>query len=65
MNIPKTVSVTNKQVTTTQSDSLRTNLTDNMQLTQMLSLQIFPNLLKLIMHTINTRNDTQTEIHIQ
>ena len=32
MKEPKSVSVTNTQVTTTQSDSLNTNLTDNMNL---------------------------------
>ena len=40
MNVPKTVSVTNTQVTTTQFDSLNTNLTDNMNLSDCFTANI-------------------------
>ena len=58
MNEPRSVSVTTTQVTTTQTDSLNTNLPDNMNLSDSFTANMsYP--FQVATRTINTRNDTQ------
>ena len=62
MKEPESVSVTNTQATTTQADSLNTNLTDNMNLLGSSPVNMsYP---FQTTRTINTRNDTQDDLSI-
>ena len=63
MNLRKTVSITNTKVTTTQSDSLRTNITDNIYYPDSLTANISQPV-EVTTRTSSTWNDTQTHFSV-